>query len=305
MSEPNDSNLIRKYVDGELEPEHAADVEQRLRSDAQFRARVHFEHLLRQRIDAVMRREAAVPPGLAERIKAALTEAATDSSAEVVVGRVDSSGAVAGRGKRSRRIGPAPMSVFAVAAALVLIAGVILFSIFGQQIGQNGNLAIETARFVEDVHIRCESDPETLARVSPWRVRGDAEDELTRHLGDGPVSVLDLSALGYEFYGAGRCRVPGPVPSGHFFHKRPAEDNGGESLMVSLYVVPDRGQYDDQIDNYQPRTWFELPAEPGSSDRVFGISNGSLVYFLVCPCHPGLADLKDAIAAGLPAGDGK
>ena len=79
MSEQNDSNLIRNYVDGELEPEQAAQIEQRLESDPQLRARVHFEHLLRQRIDVVMRRETAAPPGLAERISAAFAEASSDS----------------------------------------------------------------------------------------------------------------------------------------------------------------------------------------------------------------------------------
>jgi anti-sigma factor RsiW len=308
MSEQNNLNLIRRYVDGELDAEQAANIEQRLESDAQLRARVHFEHLLRQRVDAVMRRETAAPPGLAERISAALSETSTDPQPEVVVGRVDSSGAVAGRGKRSRRIGPSSMSVLAIAAALILIAGAIVFSIFGPQIPDasdptvSSNLVTETARFVENVHIRCESDPKTLADVSPWQTREEAEDRLTDHLGDGQVSVLDLSALGYEFIGAGKCRVPGPVPSGHFFHKRPGAGGQGAS-MVSLYVVPDKGQYADQIEDYRLREWFELPAEPGSDDRILGISNGSIIYFLVCPCHPGLTDLKEAIAAGLPPGE--
>jgi anti-sigma factor RsiW len=299
MSEQNDPNLIRQYADGELDPDQAAVLEQRLESDEQLRAQLRFEHLLRQRVGEVMRRDSRAPADLAQRVSAALAVAKDDAEPEIIVGRIDSTGAVAGRGKQSRRIGPAPMSMFAVAAALVLIAGVVLFSIFGQQIGQDGNLAVETARFVEDVHIRCESDPEILSRVSPWRERDEAEDELTRHLGDGDVSVLDLSSLGYTFYGAGRCRVPGPVPSGHFFHKRPAGGDRGAS-MVSLYVVPDHGQYVDQISDFRPGEWFELPAEPGSGDRILGISNGSIIYFLVCPCHPGLGDLKKAIAAGLP-----
>ncbi|MDY7107693.1 MAG: hypothetical protein SYC29_03560 [Planctomycetota bacterium] len=301
MSEQNDSNLIRNYADGELDPEQAAALQQRLESDHRLRAQLRFEHVLRERIGEVMRDGSSAPAGLVERISAALSEATDEPEPEVVAGRVDSGGAVAGRGKRARRVGPAPMSMFAVAAALLLVAGVILFSIFGEQIGHEGNLAIETARFVEDVHIRCETEPKTLAKVSPWRARGEAERELTRHLGDGEVSVLDLSSLGYKFYGAGPCHVPGPVPSGHFFHERPAEE-GRDASMVSLYVVPDHGQYADQIDEHRPGQWFELPAEPGSGDRILGISNGSIMYFLVCPCHPGLGDLKKAIEAGLPAG---
>lgn len=302
MSEQNDSNLIRNYADGELEGAEAADLERRIELDERLQVQVRFEHLLRQRVDVVMRgRAGAAPEGLAERIRASLTKAAGEPEPEIVVGRVDRTGATAGRGPRARRVGPPRVNMLAVAAALILIAGAVLFSIFGPQIGEGPSLAAETARFVEDLHIRCEADPEMLAKVSPWRARGEAEEQLTAHLGDGPVTVFDLSSLDYEFIGAGKCRVPGPVPSGHFFHERPARGNGDPS-MVSLYVVPDHGQYGGQIGDYRLREWFELPGEAGSDDRIHGITNGLAIYFLVCPCHHDLDRLKEAIARGLPEG---
>jgi len=302
MSEQYDPNLIRTYVDGELDGAEAAELEKGLESDRRLQAQVRFEHLLRKRVGSVMRESAgAAPEGLADHIRAALAKAPTESEPdrEIVVGRVDHAGATLRRGDRRSWSGPTTTNPLALAAALVLVAGVVLIGIFGRQISPGGgDLAVQTARFVEGVHIKCAESPEVLAKVTPWHVPAEAERQLMLLLDSGQVTVFDLGSLGYQFIGAGECHVPGSTVSGHFFHERPATEERPQA-MVSLYVVPDQGQYEGLIEDLRPGEWFELPAEAGSDDRIHGITNGSIIYFLVCPCHHDRGRLQDEIARHL------
>lgn len=297
MSEQN-SNLIRNYVDGELDGAKTADLERRIESDQQLQAQVRFEHLLRQRIDVVMRgRTGAVPEGLAERIRANLTEAATEPEPEIVVGRVDRRGAAVPTGRR--RFWRAPRTnLLAMAAALALILTVVLVSIFSRTIGERSDLAIETVQFVKWVHGKCAADPEMLAAETPWREPAEAEQRLTGHLGARPVVVFDLSSLDFAFVGAGECHVPGTECSGHFFHRRQATDER-RGVMVSLYVVPDDGQYDGLIEDFRTLEWFQLPGGEERSEKTCGLSDGSVIYFLVSGCRRDLEQIKETIAADL------
>lgn len=298
MSEQNDSNLIRSYVDGELEGAEAADMERRIESDKRLQVQVRFEHLLRQRIDVVMRgRAGAAPEGLAERIRQATREAAHEPEAEIVVGRVDRRGATVRGGRRRFWQGPRA-NLLAMAAALALILTVVLVSIFSRNIGERSDLAVQTVQFVKWVHGKCAADPEMLAEETPWREPAEAEQKLTEHLGGRPVVVFDLSSLDFAFVGAGECHVPGSECSGHFFHRRQATDER-RGVMVSLYVVPNDGQYDGLIEDFRPLEWYQLPGGEDGSEKTCTLSDGSVIYFLVSGCRRDLEQIKELIAADL------
>ncbi len=125
MKDATGPKLIRLYCDGELMPEQAERVEQGLKEGREARDRLEFEKELRRQVGAVMAPGSA-PPGLAERVRRQLAEVAPEEAFE-------------------RRFsiaswfrGPTHANIFAVAASLAVVAGAVLFGIFGRTIDEWG-----------------------------------------------------------------------------------------------------------------------------------------------------------------------
>jgi anti-sigma factor RsiW len=302
MSEHNLSQVIRAYVDGELDAEQHADLAKRLEDDATLRARVRFERQLQERIGAAMGTGAA-PAALADRIRAALAEAKSDAEGdaepepEIVIGRVDADGASS---HRSWLVGPQRANIFAVAAVLAIIAGVVLVGIFGPQIGNSGpdaaavaakELLKDTASFAARVHTAC-TDVDVAEKSSPWRTIEESQARLSNYLGEN-VLVVDLAKFGFQFVGGGKCRVPGVETSGHVVYRCEATADKPE-VHVTVFMVPNEGQYGDQL----PRCGMCDPLEcpKGCCHRVIPMPADEVIYFLVCSDPSELARLKEFIA---------
>ena len=133
---------IRMFADAELEPPQASEVEAYLGEHQEHQRWVDFERTLRERVgDSMRQRAPAAPPGLAQRIRSALADPhAAEGSAEAaesVEGGPTSPTAGPGDDRPLRVpwfAGPRRASIFAMAASLALVAGVVLWGIFGRPI---------------------------------------------------------------------------------------------------------------------------------------------------------------------------
>jgi hypothetical protein len=285
MTDRMKAQSIRMFADAELAPEEAAEIRRSLEADERQQRWVEFEQRLRQRVGSVMQEQSpAVPADLAARVRAALAEA-------------DAPGPdVATEGPRLRFAawfaGPRRANVFAVAASLALVAGAVLWGIFGPQIDtgpQTAGLMPKVASHVAEEHSQTATDPAMRAAATPYGSRASARERLSDHLQNRRVQVPELSAVGYELIGGGPCRLPGRDLACHLLYKRTADASAMHGpALVSLHVVidPERGagRADDFTD--MPLGGARIEKQAGCPNDVFMWSDGSFVYFLVC-CDSG------------------
>jgi anti-sigma factor RsiW len=251
MSEPPTAETLRLYSDGELPDDEARQVEEQLRQQPRLKARVAFERQLKQRVAQVMRAECpTVPAELTDRVRQALTDGeglAGAGASRAIAGRV---GGEAEPESRAWWRGPNRANFFAVAASLALVAGAVLFGILGPQIDtlrrqRTTNVAGEAAAAVAGEHVKATAGLTTMIEESRFRTR----DEAWRGLGsflDPSARVFDLSDLGYDFVMGSACEVPNCESGCHLFYFR----SQGTPGLVSLHVVPDRGQCEVRVDSF-------------------------------------------------------
>lgn len=283
-----DAQTLRLLADGELSAADQARVNAVLAGgDADPRRRLQNEKGLRE---AVARNMSAVnvPADLHARIARTLMETPVESGAdESVIGRIDRHGATAKRHSRSWLMraftSQQRASYAAVAAVLALIAGAVLFGIYGRTIDdvpvQRGvDVVGNVAQYIDKEHGECTTSLEHIQKQSTFHTLSDAEVGLTEALG-APVQAFDLSALGYDFVGAGQCEVPlDEQPSGHLMYRKTV--NGRPGPMVSVFIAPVRGCCKGICSGMQPGDW--AAAKASCKRRVLYSTDGKLVYFLVC-----------------------
>jgi hypothetical protein len=264
-----DPTILRRYSDGELGAEESRRVESLLPGDLEAQRTVEFERRLRRRIALVMG-EPSAPDGLRERLRLAIdAEEAVDSS-------------VPSRGPFRIFAAPRAANVWAVAASLALVVGVVLYGVFGPQIDELGasprpsaDLVAEAARHVTEQHHRCAGDyEEMLARIE-HRSPAEAALAISERLGVDRVTVFELSEFGYEFMGDGSGDMPSSDPSAHLIYRRVDDER---PAVVSIFIVANRSG--------KLGCWREGRRQPGKwhccDGRVLRAVDESLVYFLVC-----------------------
>ena len=296
MTDRMKAQSVRMYADAELAPEDAAEVRRSLEADEQHQRWVEFEQRLRQRVGSVMQEQSpAAPADLAARVRAALAEAdapgapgadVTPEGPRLVLGAL----ALHHLRLAAWFAGPRRANVFAVAAVLALVAGVVLFGIFGPQIGtgpQSAGLVPRVASHVAEEHLQTVANPAMTDAKAPW-TGARADEQLSGHLGRR-AEVPRLSAIGYVLVGGGPCRLPGCDLACHLLYQRTADASAVRGrAMVSLHVAidPNRGagRADDFAD--MPLGGTRIEKQAGCPNDVFMWSDGSFVYFLVC-CDSG------------------
>lgn len=233
MSTAPTASEIRLLCDGELSLPEAAAIEAKLREHPDAADMAGFDRELRKHVATVMKAGPPVPSGLADRIRAAIAVEADADTEPVVVARIaPPSGTPA---HRAWWKAPLHANAFAVTASLVLVAGAVLFGIFGQPIdswrrGPVLDLAAEAAAAVAGEHMVALGGPTNLARYETPEM---AARELAPFLGDGGC-VYDLDDMGYRFVGGDTCDVPGCDRGCHLLY----EHGSGQPGLVSLHIVP-------------------------------------------------------------------
>ena len=295
MSDVPTARMIRLYCDGELSAEEAEKLEEQLRRDAEQQGRVDFERRLREHVDEAIKSSCGcVPSGLAERIRERLA-AAGEQEAEAAPDRFSIAAWLQG---------PRRVNTFAVAACLALVAGAILFGIFGSPIDtwsrpQPADLAAKVIPFVSGEHVRCADSAVSRAAKATFRVASEVGEQLTNWLA-APVRAVPLTnslhEVGWNFLGGGYCGVPVRDPSGHLIFTR--DDRPGGPIMLSVFVLPDDGRYaileNRLIVPLAPGQWHELNADERFSREVWVFSDGKLIYLMVA-CRP--SEMAEAAAA--------
>jgi len=236
MSNAPTAKEIRLFCDGELSLPEAAAIESKLRDHPRANALGDFERDLKTRVATILKDGSTPPAGLVDRVREAL--AARGSVADEVdpAGRIGRpSDAPAPR--RAWWQAPLHANAFAVAASLVLVAGAVLFGIFGQPIDAYRPPAMtdisEVAAAVAAEHMGTrEGRPHRPAR---FNTPEDAGRGLTDYLGEAGC-VYDLSDMGYKFVGGDTCEVPHCGRGCHLIYR----GTGPKKGVISLHIVPRR-----------------------------------------------------------------
>ncbi len=324
---PDDiGSLIRQFCDGELDDERTAAFERRIAADPDLAGQVRFERTLCEKISRAMNEmnatTAPTPADLAPRVRAALAAAAAEPAFELATdSREDGAPTPGGNGlapapgaaarpaarpvprpaarpvprpaARSWLAGPPRANVFAVAATLAVIAGAVLFGIFGRPIDSVRRTiaepATEIAQFVSGEHHRCAGDPDARERKATWRGPAAAEG-LRGYLGH---EVPIFHVPGYQFIGAGRCHIPGADLSAHLVYASTERGSDGcPNATLSLFVVPSDA-IGPGMRVGEHWAWVRIGDRPTCGRTVACAEDGSLVYFMVC-CNdveiPAIAD---------------
>lgn len=271
MSKPMDSKEVRRYVeafaDGELDVEQNLRVLEHMAMNPTATRRVLHQQQLRQAVDRVVRSETpATPDDLREQIVALAAETPAASIASRPV-------------KQSRmavlaRIGA--WSPVALAAALLVVTLVVQAEFFKPK-SIDGMQFIPTAKVAEFAkrHVTCSRQLIELHEAVnfPERIE-EVPHAVAEYLGTQPYPVLDLSKLGYEFDGVGKCTVPGDR-SVHLVYR--SAQKTGRLDTVSLWIQPDAGQLNHLAENILFR-----PADNSNFAHplVYWHANG-MIYYVV------------------------
>ena len=304
MTDRPDANLIQMYCDGECTAEQSAQVERQLAADPELqkhvRQQTEFNANLRRHI-LKSNQSVMAPAGLLEQVKATLDQASQSPS---IAGRIHSTTT---KSSRFAAIFDDPRrgNVFAIAATLLIVAGAVLYGIFGRSIddvtpANPTDVFSQAALFAEAEHGQCAGDATTLSKKSQFTDIIEAERMLS-HWVDAPVRVTNLADLGYEFVGAGQCNLPTTVRSGHLMYRKMGVKSG-PTPMVSVFVFPNRGQCGGNLCKGMDCNQWYLCANDKCVHKVLRSTDGRLVYLLVCCVDGDIDQIAQAITADLGHG---
>jgi anti-sigma factor RsiW len=267
--------LIRLYCDGELSPEQVADFEKQLLADPGAKRavteQIEVERRLRGCVDSAIKSHCpCAPKDLDLRIKVLFSQ--VNETSGDVVGRI-------GREQTRQRL-PQRANIFAIAATLALIAGAVLFGIFGRTIDETVappvDLVASAAISASERHDSIASDAKAQAECTT--IATEAGRQLTEWLGV-PFEVFDLEDVGYAFVGADHCEITLPDRTAHLVYK--STRVGERKPMVSIFIVPYSGKCGRICKNMEVAKWV-CAAKGKCRHNVLYSTDKKLVYFLVC-----------------------
>ncbi len=292
-SERMNDKEIRKYLaafaDGELDVEQNLCVLEQMAMNPQATRRVMHQQQLRQMVNRALREMTpAVDPALRQRIAELALETETVRDAE---SSNDVIGAADGIEKpRSNTAAPSVLARLtpwlpAIAAAILLAASAAIWFVAPPRGGTSTPPAVAIVRapdlldakrinVLETRHQSCSERIELLHNAERFgRAIADVPSKVTGFLGEQTSPILDLSALGYEFSGAGECAAPG-ARAVHLVYRH--RDAPVSSEAISLWV---RADPEESI-NVQAGKLYEVP-RPQSAGSIVMWRTGGSVYYLV------------------------
>lgn len=239
----------------------------------------------------------------------AVVGAAAAAASEDIVGRLTPGGAEVVEPARQRRSvmefifrSPQHANAAAVAAVLVFVLAAVLLGIFGRQIddvppARASDLIAEAAVYADQQHHLSSAATSNIDKVAGIHDATEAQTSLSVWLGV-PVTIFDLGGVGYEFVGAGYSDMPVPDRSARLVYRKIGLPNQ-PAPMVSIFVVPDRGDCGSMCRDMQLRKWYSCNGKADCRRKVLRTTDGSLLYFLVCCDDRDLAALSETIAQSL------
>ena len=308
MPLPHDDTDLRKYIeafaDGELDVETNLRVLERMAMNPQATQRVMHQQELRRLVDRAMREQTpAVPADLRAKIQAMSRQAAADSNQNHSHNLAHSNFSFT---SFLRRWSPA------LAASILLGVAIFLWS---NRSNNNAPAPIDPPREVFhdgtfDAPI-IRTDLIESGRVSRMGKRHEncaakiealvGSDQFSKNLTEIPtkiatylgpqisVPIPDLSALGYEFRGAGTCGLPGGKAV-HLVYKPIDGTNRTDSM--SLWI---RGDETNQVQIEEGKLY--SATDLGSAHPIMVWRRGSAVYYLVGNTDSKLSDAASSLYA--------
>lgn len=232
------------------------------------------QHRLRAAVAKTMKQPATAPAELRARVEARL-QAASDASADSRVS------------EESPAFKFGPWIPAAVAAMLCVVATLMFISArhierTARPVGPVASLAqsaddhLLSMDVIEGLSIRHVSCSRLIASLNdsvkfPTEIK-DVPKAIGDFLSRSPYDVLDLTALGYEFQGAGRCAIPGSS-SVHLIYR--AIDRKHRDDALSLWIQPDDGSV-----IIKPDTMYQ-PAGEYAVHPIVLWKHGGMLYYLV------------------------
>ncbi|MEM7228368.1 MAG: hypothetical protein AAF432_06070 [Planctomycetota bacterium] len=299
MHDSDHIQLIRQYVDGELDADIRADFEARLAEDAELQRRVTFEQTLRDRVGAHLSRAVETPVDLEARIRGALRDASSPTETNAAV-----AGSVGTPGGGSRA------NWFAVAACLAIVAGAVLFGIFGPSIDdqnspdpqKNGEILAATTLWTSEQHSRCTMDPALLKSMTEDCATPEIGEQVMRdflRLTDCSVKFFELEELGFQYLGGGKTMAPGDTPAFHVVYMRPRSHKHG-GAMLSFFMVRAEGEFEGAATN--SGTWKPNNPVPSCRHKVLRTLDDDVVMFMVCCDQNSTDDIGEYLSKKLASG---
>jgi len=275
MSDPRLDTLLRAMSDGELSPEEAQAVTRLAEEDPSIAARIEFDRRLRAAVARVSG-NAPIPADLKARVKSAMARA------DVL------------RPTARERVshwfrGPSRASWLAVAASIAVVAGAILFGIYGRPIDhQPGTGVVEAPgvppEFLAAVareHFSCTVELKQKRNPCKYRDRAGAETCFCERFAPSRVHLVDLSVTaGYEFRGADRVElVGGGTAIRQFYERMPSRSPS--KAMASIFIMRGPEEIAAELPDIALGEWRRFE-DPLSRCELMASTDGLFVYLLCC-----------------------
>jgi hypothetical protein len=299
MTDKPSLKLIRMHCDGELSPQQEVELQRCLDEHPDcremFQRQVEFEKRLRECLRSTMKAGCeCAPKSLCESVRAACAQGGAEAPAKASPGK---SGGGSG-GFWSFRM-PMRANIFAVAATLMLVAGAILFGIFGRSIDDvprltGAELVSRAAVSASGKHDEVTKDKSSTHEQTRALAERESEADLKS---PSPIPVFNFDDLGYKFIGSNACDMRLPERSRQFVYQLDTED--ARKPMVSVFIVPKRGACRGMCNGADPTHWDVADVTTKCNHKVIYTSDRQFIYFLVCCRETDLPALSQRIAETL------
>ncbi len=310
MNDHDARKYLTAFADGELDVEQSLEVLEYLKMNRDAADRVMHQQQLREQVARVTREATPATPDELRRKVAELAGVEFDATKAQPV---DSGSAVSteknlrdarpGEGTPTdsdqstprsdvvARLGPRVRrwaSAGAVAAAIVLVSFIAFNLPKGTAVAGEIDLAVRDRMLGR--HDTCTHDLEVLHRAGVDQRISKVNTAVADVLGraSSPLPQLDLTAIGYELEGVGKCAVPG-TPAVHLIYK-PLE-GAEDAPRLSLWIKPN----DDSLDVENEQLYQVRGVEGGR--RILVWRKGNSLYYLVGPGGDGVRDAATTMLA--------
>jgi hypothetical protein len=270
-------------VDGELDEPALARVLEKLARDPELARQALAARRLKMAVARQMQGQApALPDALRQRVAALMDDGPMQSQEAVETRRPVATATSANPIGRIGRWAPALVAAMLLLAALIARVAPLATDMPGPGWDSEASYAAvlpasQMSRFASR-HERCQFQRQMIREIADFPTQVErAPASIEAIIGSKPHTTLDLSALGYTFWKAGECGIPGGA-SVHLMYR--ATDESLPSKWLSLWIVRDEGQ----LDMEEGITFVATP--PNAAHPIIVWRDNGTIYYLVGDAMP-------------------